>query len=181
MQKSGYLFAGLLLFSMISCKGQPEGGKAGNASLAANSTSSSAESGLAVANGLPVSIGKADFLKLVMDYEKNPEAWVYKGEIPCIVDFYADWCAPCRITSPILEELAREYSGKVSFYKVNVDKERELASVFGVQSIPTFLFCPMEGNPTISSGIANTPDATREMFRNQIQQILLKNGSPTNL
>jgi len=181
MQKSGYLFTGLMLLSMIGCKGQPESGKVANEALADNNTSAIAETGLALTNDVPISIGKADFMKLVMDFDKNPETWVYKGEIPCIVDFYADWCAPCRITSPILEELAREYSGKVNFYKVNVDKERELASVFGVQSIPTFLFCPMEGNPTISSGIANTPEATREMFRDQIQQILLKTGGSKTL
>lgn len=181
MKKSGFLFAGLLLLSMIGCKGQSEGGKAANASMVDNSASALTEAGAAVSNGLPVSIGKADFIKLVMDYEKNPETWVFNGEMPCIVDFYADWCAPCRITSPILEELAREFSGKVNFYKVNVDKERELASVFGVQSIPTFLYCPMNGNPTISSGIANTPEATRQMFRDQIQQILLKTGESTPL
>jgi thioredoxin len=175
MMKSGYLFAGLLLFSALGCKGQPESGKIDKAMLAEKSTSELTETSLAATGNTTISIGKADFLKLVMDYEKNPETWVYQGEMPCIVDFYADWCAPCRITSPILEELALEYAGKVNFYKVNVDKERELASVFGVQSIPTFLFCPMEGNPTISSGIANTPEATKQMFRDQIQQILLKN------
>lgn len=124
--------------------------------------------------GTPVHLTKADFLKKVMDYEKNTEAWKFEGARPCIVDFYADWCAPCRITSPILEDLAKQYAGKIDIYKVDVDDEQELASVFGVQSIPSFLFCPMEGEPAMSSGIANTPDATRQMFIEQIEKFLLK-------
>jgi thioredoxin len=123
---------------------------------------------------LPVHLNKAEFLKIIMDYEKNPNTWSFQGEKPCLIDFYADWCAPCRITSPILEELARDYAGKINVYKVNVDKEKELASVFGVQSIPTFLFCPMNGNPTISSGIGNSREATKNMFIQQIEEILLK-------
>ena len=94
---------------------------------------------------VPVHLTKADFLKLVMDYEKNPDTWIFQGEKPCLIDFYADWCAPCRITSPILEELAKEYAGKINIYKVDIEKEQELAAVFRVQSIPTFLFCPMDG------------------------------------
>jgi thioredoxin len=108
-----------------------------------------------------------------MDYEKNPEVWQFQGEKPCLIDFYADWCAPCRITSPILEDLAKQYAGKINVYKIDIEKEKELAAVFGVQSIPTFLFCPLEGKPTISSGIANTPDATRQMFIKQIEELLL--------
>ena len=124
--------------------------------------------------GATVHLTKAEFLKKVMDYEKNTETWKFEGARPCIVDFYADWCAPCRITSPILEDLAKQYAGKIDIYKVDVDDEQELASVFGVQSIPSFLFCPMEGEPAMSSGIANTPDATRQMFIDQIEQYLLK-------
>lgn len=122
----------------------------------------------------PVHLTKAEFMKKVMDYEKNTETWKFEGQRPCIVDFYADWCAPCRITSPILEDLAKQYAGKIDIYKVDVDDEKELASVFGVQSIPAFLFCPMEGEPAMSSGIANTPEATRQMFIEQIEQYLLK-------
>ncbi len=179
MKRSGYLLTGVLLLAALGCQGQS--GSSGNNEVAGNSTQALAKSGPAASDGTPVSIGKAEFLKLIMDYEKNPETWVYRGEIPCIVDFYADWCAPCRITSPILEELAVEFSGKINVYKVNIDKERELAAIFGVQSIPTFLYCPMEGNPTISAGIANTPDATRDMFRDNIQQILLKKSSSSPL
>jgi thioredoxin len=125
----------------------------------------------------PVQLTKAGFLSEIMDYEKNPEEWVYKGTMPGLIDFYADWCKPCKMTSPILDELAKEYAGKIIIYKVNVDVERELASVFGVQSIPTFLFMPMEGQPALSSGIAQTPEQTKAMFKQQIEEILLKNSN----
>jgi thioredoxin len=115
-----------------------------------------------------------DFLVKVMNYEKNPTEWVFEGNKPCLIDFYADWCAPCRITSPILEELAKEYGSKIDIYKIDTDKEKELAAVFGIQSIPSFLFVPMEGKPTMSSGIARTPEETRQMFRDQIDKILLQ-------
>lgn len=124
--------------------------------------------------GKPIQLNKQMFLDQIMDYETNQQEWVYKGDKPGLVDFYADWCRPCKITSPILDELAKEYEGKINIYKVNVDKERELAAVFGVQSIPTFLFMPQEGMPTISAGIAQTPEQTKEMFRQQIEELLLK-------
>jgi thioredoxin 1 len=117
---------------------------------------------------------KADFLTKVMDYEKNPTQWVYKGAKPCLIDFYADWCGPCRITSPILEELAKEYDGKIDIYKINVDNEKELSSVFGISGIPAFLYCPMKGNPSMTSGIARDREETKKMFRENIEQLLLK-------
>ena len=126
-------------------------------------------------HGKAIHLTKAQFLEQIMNYEVNTEAWVYKGDKPGLVDFYADWCRPCKITGPILDELAVEYAGKINIYKVDVDKEKELAGVFGVQSIPTFLFMPMEGAPSLSSGIAQTPEQTKEMFRQQIEEILLKN------
>lgn len=99
-----------------------------------------------------VHITKADFLKKVYDFEKNPDEWKYLGSQPAIVDFYADWCGPCRQLSPVLDELAKEYSGKLTIYKVNVDNERGLASFFGIRSIPTLLFIPMKGKPQRSLG-----------------------------
>ena len=99
-----------------------------------------------------VHITKADFLKKVYDFEKNPDEWKYLGSQPAIVDFYADWCGPCRQLSPGLDELAKEYSGKLTIYKVNVDNERGLATFFGIRSIPTLLFIPMKGKPQRSLG-----------------------------
>ena len=99
-----------------------------------------------------VHITKADFLKKVYDFEKNPDEWKYLGSEPAIVGFYADWCGPCRQLSPVLDELAKEYSGKLTIYKVNVDNERGLATFFGIRSIPTLLFIPMKGKPQRSLG-----------------------------
>jgi thioredoxin len=117
------------------------------------------------------------FLDQIMDYESNPSEWIYKGDMPSLIDFYADWCRPCRITSPILEELAQEYEGKIKVYKIDVQAEQELASIFGIQSIPSFLYIPKDDTPVMSSGIAQTPEATKEMFRKQIDEILLNKNN----
>ena len=91
------------------------------------------------------------FKQLIFDYTKSKQ-WAYKGDRPCVIDFYADWCRPCRYVSPIMEQLAEEYKGKVIFFKVNVDNERELAQIFGIQSIPSVLFCPVTGSPQMAVG-----------------------------
>jgi thioredoxin 1 len=91
------------------------------------------------------------FKQKVFDYSKNKD-WKYEGSIPCIVDFYADWCGPCRRVSPILEEIAKEYSGKLIVYKVNTDKEQVLSGSLGIQSLPTILFVPKTGNPQVIMG-----------------------------
>ncbi len=126
-----------------------------------------------VESGKPVHLTKQDFLEKVMNYEKNQTEWVYEGELPALIDFYADWCGPCKIAAPILEELAKEYEGRIQIYKVDTEKERELAGVFGIQSIPAFLFVPKDGRPTMSSGIAQTNEQTKQMFKQMIDEILL--------
>ncbi len=93
-----------------------------------------------------------EFLKKVWNFEKNPQQWVYEGDVPCVIDFYADWCGPCKRVAPIMEELAQKYDGKLKVYKINVDKERKLASVFQVRSIPSVLFVPKEGKPMMQVG-----------------------------
>lgn len=92
-----------------------------------------------------------DFKNKIFDYESETE-WKYKGELPAIVDFYADWCGPCKMVAPVLEELSDEYAGKLLIYKVDTEKEHDLAALFGIQSIPTFLFIPKEGNPMMQPG-----------------------------
>ncbi|MCD4683004.1 MAG: thiol reductase thioredoxin [Bacteroidales bacterium] len=106
----------------------------------------------------PVYLTTADFKDKVWDYESNPEEWIYKGELPCIIDFYADWCKPCKIVAPIMDDLADHYNGKVIIYKVNTDKEKELATVFQVRSIPSILFSPMEGKPAMQPGALSKED-----------------------
>jgi len=98
-----------------------------------------------------VQLDKETFFEKVFNYEKNKE-WKYEGELPCVVDFYADWCGPCKMVAPIVDELSTEYAGKVNFYKVNTDEQQELAGAFGIQSIPSMLFVPMEGKPQMAVG-----------------------------
>ncbi|QEC69874.1 thioredoxin [Panacibacter ginsenosidivorans] len=92
-----------------------------------------------------------DFKEKIFNYETEQE-WKYKGDIPAIIDFYADWCGPCKMVAPVLEELAKEYNGKLNVYKVNTEKEIELSAVFGIQSIPTFLFIPVDELPMMQPG-----------------------------
>lgn len=99
-----------------------------------------------------VHLTKAEFLKKVMDYENNVNEWKYLGDKPAIIDFYADWCGPCKKLSPILEEIAAEYEGEVIIYKVNVDNERDIATAFGIRSLPTLFFVPKQGNPSVVEG-----------------------------
>jgi len=94
---------------------------------------------------------KETFLSKVFNYETNKE-WKFEGGKPCIIDFYADWCAPCKIVAPILEELATDFDGKLDVYKVNTEEQQELAAAFGIRSIPSFLFVPAEGNPQMAMG-----------------------------
>jgi thioredoxin len=94
---------------------------------------------------------KETFLSKIFNYEKNSE-WKFEGERPCIIDFYADWCRPCKVVAPVLEELARDYEGKINIFKVNTEEEFELASVFGIRSIPSILFVPAEGEPQMALG-----------------------------
>ena len=94
---------------------------------------------------------KQAFKEKVFDWEKNKE-WKFEGDKPAVIDFYADWCGPCKMVAPILEELSEEYAGKIDIYKVNTEQEQELASVFGIQSIPSLLFVPQEGEPQMAMG-----------------------------
>ena len=99
-----------------------------------------------------VKLTKAMFLEKVANYEANPNEWKYLGDKPCIIDFYADWCGPCKAVAPVLEELATEYADDIIIYKVDTEAEQDLAAAFGIRSIPTILFCPMEGAPQVARG-----------------------------
>ena len=99
-----------------------------------------------------IELNKQHFLEKEWNYESNPDSWQYNGTLPCVIDFNAKWCGPCRKMEPILNSLAAKYNGKIIIYKVDVDKEKELASLFGISSIPAFLFCPTEGDPRGTMG-----------------------------
>ena len=116
----------------------------------------------------PIHLTKAEFLKKVVDYEGNPTEWKYLGEKPAIIDFYASWCGPCKRVAPILDELAAEYGDKIDIYKIDTEQEQELAAAFGIRSIPTLLFVPMEGKPQMVQGAIGKAD-----FEKIIQEVLL--------
>lgn len=112
---------------------------------------------------------KETFLEKVFDYEKNEE-WKFSGKLPAIVDFWAPWCGPCKMVGPILEELSVEYAGKINIYKVNTDEQYELSAVFGIRSIPSLLFIPLEGQPKMAAGAL-----PKETLKEIIEKELLSN------
>lgn len=112
---------------------------------------------------------KKTFLEKVFNYEKNQE-WKFEGNIPCIIDFYADWCGPCKMVAPILEELATEYDGKINIYKVDTEAEQELAGAFGIRSIPSMLFVPMNDQPQMAVGAL-----PKDSLKKAISDVLLNN------
>ena len=116
-----------------------------------------------------IHLTKAEFLKKVANYETNPNEWKYLGDKPAIVDFYASWCGPCKTIAPILEELAAEYGDKIYIYKIDTEEEEELAAAFGIRSIPSLLFIPMNGKPQMAQGAM-----PKSAFKDAINEILLK-------
>lgn len=116
-----------------------------------------------------INLTKADFLTKVFDYEANAAEWKYLGDKPALIDFYADWCGPCKSIAPVLEELAEEYSEEVYIYKINTETEQELAAVFGIRSIPSLLFIPMGETPQMASGALPKAD-----LKKVVDDVLLK-------
>lgn len=110
---------------------------------------------------------KQTFLEKIFNFEQNKE-WKYEGKLPAIIDFYADWCQPCKIIAPIMEELAEEYKGKINIYKIDTESEQELAAAFGIRSIPSVLFIPMNDKPQMAVGAL-----PKETFKEVIQNVLL--------
>ena len=108
----------------------------------------------------------ATFKEKIFNYEVNKE-WKFEGKLPAVIDFYADWCGPCKMVAPILEELAKEYEGKLNIYKVDTEAERELAAVFGIQSIPSLLFVPVDGQPAMAKGAL-----PKESFKQAFSDVL---------
>ena len=119
-----------------------------------------------------IDLTTADFKEKIFNYETETE-WKFKGSLPVIIDFYADWCGPCKTVAPVLEELSNEYDGKLVIYKLDTDMESELSNAFGIQSIPTFLFIPMEGQPMLQRGAL-----PKNIFQQVIEERLLKSPAP---
>ncbi|MBN3034846.1 MAG: thiol reductase thioredoxin [Bacteroidales bacterium] len=138
-----FIFAGLLMMTSCQQSGNVEETTDHAARPAVNEQTADIK---------PEFLTAKTFREKVWDYQAEPAQWVYKGEIPCIIDFYADWCKPCRMVAPIMDDLADIYSGRVKVYKIDTDKERELATVFQITSIPAILFSPMEGKPALQPG-----------------------------
>lgn len=115
-----------------------------------------------------INLTKADFLSKVANYETNATEWKYLGDRPALIDFYASWCGPCKMIAPILEELAAEYGDSIYIYKIDTEKEQELAAAFGIRSIPTLLFVPMEGDPQLAQGAM-----PKEALKEAIDAVLL--------
>jgi thioredoxin len=111
----------------------------------------------------------SEFLKKVWDFERNPTTFEYEGKLPAVIDFYADWCGPCRRVAPIMEKMAEDYEGKLLVYKVNVSEEKDLAAVFQVRSIPMVLFIPVKGNPMKQVGAL--PESE---YRETVEEFLIK-------
>ncbi len=111
---------------------------------------------------------KKTFTEKVFNFEVNQD-WKFEGNLPCIIDFYADWCGPCKMVAPILEELSKEYDGKINIYKVDTEAEQELAAVFGIRSIPSMLFCPVDGQPQMAVGAL-----PKDSLKTAISDVLLK-------
>jgi thioredoxin 1 len=107
------------------------------------------------------------FKNKIFNFEENKE-WKFEGELPAIIDFYADWCGPCKMVTPILEELSEEFKDKINIYKIDTDKEQELSAIFGIRSIPSVLFIPKEGKPQMSMGAM-----PKENFVQAINEVLL--------
>jgi thioredoxin len=157
----------------------------GGASSPEKSTSTSASTGLAVNNSSGagsksentsgstesenvIQLTNAMFLEKVYDYKTNPDKWTFKGDKPCVIDFYADWCRPCKMVAPIMAELSEKYKGQITIYKVNTDQEPELSQFFGIRSIPTVFFCPATGDPQMTQGAL-----PKETFEKVITEVLL--------
>ena len=117
---------------------------------------------------------KQTFFDKVFNYEENKE-WKFEGDLPCIIDFYADWCQPCKMVAPILEELSDEYKGKINIYKVDTEVEQELAAAFGIRSIPSLLFVPKDDQPQMAQGAL-----PKETFKQVIEDVLLKQKENAN-
>ena len=157
----------LLMVSLLgACNNAPQKATAGTDSTLESNIKTTKDNMTATKT---IHLTRADFLEKVANFEKNPEEWVYLGDKPAIIDFYADWCGPCKMIAPILEELADEYDGQIYIYKVDTEAEQQLAAEFGIRSIPSLLFVPMGEAPQMAQGAL-----PKDAFKQAIDEVLLK-------
>lgn len=152
----------LLTIAVTSCANKKEDARSKEEKTTVNNQKTENKMGT-------IHLTKAEFLSKVANYEANPNEWVYLGDKPCIIDFYANWCGPCKAIAPVLEDLAKQYHGEIYIYKVNTEEEQELAAAFGIRSIPSLLFCPMNEQPQMAQGAL-----PKETFVQAINDVLLK-------
>lgn len=164
----------VLLFTLLSCGNN--GQKNPSADAGVDKTTTNETNIVKTENNMttttvnkPIHLTRAEFLNKVANFEENPDKWVYLGDKPCIIDFYADWCGPCKMVAPILEQLAAEYEGQIYIYKVDTEAEQQLAAEFGIRSIPSLLFCPMGEAPQMAQGAL-----PKDAFKQAIEEVLLK-------
>lgn len=167
-RKSALLMAVALAFTLAACNSQSQQNKTNSTKTNTIKTNNIMTTTTA---SKTIHLTRADFLKKVANFEENPEKWVYLGDKPAIIDFYADWCGPCKMIAPILEELADEYDGQIYIYKVDTEAEQQLAAEFGIRSIPSLLFVPMGEAPQMAQGAL-----PKDAFKQAIEEVLLKNS-----
>lgn len=147
MKKLSLTFVVVISFALLSCTNMQ-----GNQETTTLTDNNKVENDDSKTGVQPEYLTYDTFIEKVWDFETNPQEWIYKGDVPCVIDFYADWCKPCKMVAPIMDDLAEEYEGEVKIYKIDVDKEKKLAQVFQVRSIPAVLFSPKEGRPMMQAG-----------------------------
>lgn len=166
IKRKGVLLLSLALaFTLAACNNQSQNKN----SQTTETNTINTENNMTTTTAKTIHLTRADFLKKVANFEETPDKWVYLGDKPAIIDFYADWCGPCKMIAPILEELAEEYDGQIYIYKVDTEAEQQLAAEFGIRSIPSLLFVPMDEAPQMAQGAL-----PKDAFKQAIEEVLLK-------
>ena len=153
-------------FSMVACSNSSEKNNSNTTVTNSNKIENNMNT---TTTKKTINLTRTEFLEKVANIEETPDKWVYLGDKPAIIDFYADWCGPCKTLAPVLEQLAAEYEGKIYIYKVDTEAERELASAFGIRSIPTMIFIPMGEDPQVAQGAL-----PKNVIKDAINKTLLK-------
>ncbi|WP_414702854.1 thioredoxin [Proteiniphilum sp. UBA1028] len=163
------LMAAVLITGLASCSNMHQKTASASTGTAKETNTIKTENNMTTTTTKTIHLTRADFLKKVANFEQTPDKWVYLGDKPAIIDFYADWCGPCKMIAPILEELADEYDGQIYIYKVDTEAEQQLAAEFGIRSIPSLLFVPMNEAPQMAQGAL-----PKDAFKQAIEEVLLK-------